>query len=247
MATSGAGWLLFGKLFDRFGVAVYPADVVSIASAPLVFLGGFRLALTGAALWGLGMGVHESIIPAAVAAMVPVERRPSAYGLFTAAYGTFWFLGSAAIGSCTTSRCRRRWCSASRRARRLCRFFCGEETGCGVRGRYPPPPPPPPQCKLLISLCGAGTVDQVLPSFVPLCGIRVIWARGKSSLGPIKKPCGPGSQQSCISKLPGGDFFFAPYYQDTKSSPKNRQNSLRVLWWKWCGMRGHYFGFGAAS
>jgi MFS family permease len=99
MATSGAGSLLFGKLFDRFGVGVLiPLTFISIASAPLVFLGGFNLALVGAAVWGLGMGVHESIIPAAVAAMVPVERRPSAYGLFTAAYGVFWFLGSAAIG-----------------------------------------------------------------------------------------------------------------------------------------------------
>lgn len=99
MATSGAGSLLFGRLFDRFGVVVLiPLTFISIASAPLVFLGGFNLALAGAALWGLGMGVHESIIPAAVAAMVPVERRPSAYGLFTAAYGIFWFLGSAAIG-----------------------------------------------------------------------------------------------------------------------------------------------------
>jgi MFS family permease len=99
MATSGAGSLLFGKLFDRFGVTVLiPLTLVSIASAPLVFLGGFGLALAGAAIWGLGMGVHESIIPAAVAAMVPQERRPSAYGLFTAAYGVSWFLGSAAIG-----------------------------------------------------------------------------------------------------------------------------------------------------
>jgi MFS family permease len=99
MATSGAGSLLFGKLFDRFGVTVLiPLTFISIASAPLVFLGGFDLALVGAAVWGLGMGVHESIIPAAVAGMVPVERRPSAYGMFTAAYGIFWFLGSAAIG-----------------------------------------------------------------------------------------------------------------------------------------------------
>jgi len=99
MATSGAGSLLFGRLFDRFGVTVLiPLTFVSIASAPLVFLGGFTWALVGAALWGLGMGVHESIIPAAVATMVPVERRPSAYGMFTAAYGIAWFLGSAAIG-----------------------------------------------------------------------------------------------------------------------------------------------------
>ncbi len=75
-----------------------PLTFVSIASAPLVFLGGFRWALVGAALWGLGMGVHESIIPAAVAAMVPPERRPSAYWLFTAAYGISWFVGRAAIG-----------------------------------------------------------------------------------------------------------------------------------------------------
>lgn len=99
MATSGAGSLLFGRLFDRFGVTVLiPLTFLSIASAPLVFLGGFNAALAGAALWGLGMGVHESIIPAAVAGMVPPERRPSAYGLFTAAYGICWFAGSAAIG-----------------------------------------------------------------------------------------------------------------------------------------------------
>jgi hypothetical protein len=42
--------------------------------------------------------VHESIVPAAVATMVPLSRRPSAYGLFTGAYGVAWFAGSAAIG-----------------------------------------------------------------------------------------------------------------------------------------------------
>jgi hypothetical protein len=30
--------------------------------------------------------------------MVPAERRASAFGLFTAGYGVFWFLGSAVIG-----------------------------------------------------------------------------------------------------------------------------------------------------
>jgi len=44
------------------------------------------------------MGVHESIIPAAVATMVPAQRRPSAYGIFTAGYGVFWFIGSVIIG-----------------------------------------------------------------------------------------------------------------------------------------------------
>jgi len=49
-------------------------------------------------LWGLGMGVHESIIPAAVALMVPHDRRASAFGLFTAGYGIAWFAGSSLMG-----------------------------------------------------------------------------------------------------------------------------------------------------
>lgn len=99
MAVSGGGSLLFGRLFDRFGFGVLIGlTLLSAAFAPLVFLGGFWLALVGAAVWGLGMGVHESIIPAAVSHMVRPERRASAFGLFTAGYGVFWFLGSAAIG-----------------------------------------------------------------------------------------------------------------------------------------------------
>jgi MFS family permease len=97
--VSGTGSLIFGRLFDRFGFAVLIGlTLLSALFAPLVFLGSFWVALIGAAVWGLGMGVHESIIPAAVAPMVPVEHRASAFGLFTAGYGVFWFLGSAAIG-----------------------------------------------------------------------------------------------------------------------------------------------------
>lgn len=99
MAVSGSGSLLFGRLFDRYGFGVLIAlTLLGALFAPLVFLGGYWLALVGAALWGLGMGVHESIIPAAVAPMVAIERRATAFGLFTAVYGVFWFLGSAAIG-----------------------------------------------------------------------------------------------------------------------------------------------------
>jgi MFS family permease len=99
MAVSGTGSLVLGRLFDRFGFLVLVAlTLVSALFAPLVFLGGFWVALVGAAIWGLGMGVHESIIPAAVAPMVSPRRRASAFGTFTAGYGIFWFFGSAAIG-----------------------------------------------------------------------------------------------------------------------------------------------------
>lgn len=99
MATSGLGSLVFGRWFDRTGFWILiPLTIVSAASAPFVFLGHFWVALIGVGLWGLGMGVHESIIPAAVATMVAHERRPSAYGFFTGGYGLFWFIGSVIIG-----------------------------------------------------------------------------------------------------------------------------------------------------
>jgi MFS family permease len=99
MAVSGTGSLVLGRLFDRFGfVVLVTLTLTSALFAPLVFLGGFWVALIGAALWGLGMGVHESIIPAVVAPMVSPHRRASALGQFTAGYGVFWFVGSAVIG-----------------------------------------------------------------------------------------------------------------------------------------------------
>ncbi len=99
MAVSGTGSLVLGRLFDRFGfVVLILLTLVSALFAPLVFLGNFWLALLGAAIWGLGMGVHESIIPAAVSPMVSPRRRATAFGIFTAGYGTLWFIGSTVIG-----------------------------------------------------------------------------------------------------------------------------------------------------
>lgn len=100
MAVSGAGSLIFGRLFDRFGMRLLiPLTLLAAGYAPLAFLGGRWPALIGVCLWGLGMGVHESIIPAAVAPMVGPDKRASAYGLFTGVYGIAWFAGSVAIGA----------------------------------------------------------------------------------------------------------------------------------------------------
>ncbi len=59
---------------------------------------GLVSGVIGCCLWGLGMGVQESIIPAAVAPMVGPNRRASVYDLFTSIYGMSWFIGSAVIG-----------------------------------------------------------------------------------------------------------------------------------------------------
>jgi hypothetical protein len=84
MAVSGAGSLVLGRIFDRAGIGVLiPLTVVAALYAPLAFLGGFWAILVGVSLWGLGMGVQESLIPAAVAPMVSPDRRAFACGLFT--------------------------------------------------------------------------------------------------------------------------------------------------------------------
>jgi MFS family permease len=99
MGVDALSALVSGWSFDRFGLVVL-AGVVLLSSlfAPLVFLGGAPVALTGMALWGIGMGAQESIMRAAVAGMVTSHRRGSAYGVFNAVYGVSWFLGSALLG-----------------------------------------------------------------------------------------------------------------------------------------------------
>lgn len=99
MGMAALSALGFGRLFDRVGLgAVAVAAVIIAGFAPLVFLGGAALAVAGMALWGIGMGVQESVLHAALAGMVASSRRAGAYGLFDAGYGVSWFVGSVVMG-----------------------------------------------------------------------------------------------------------------------------------------------------
>lgn len=99
MAVDAGAALVFGGLFDRFGLRILAAvTLVSALFAPLVFLGGLPLVVAGMVLWGVGMGAQESIMRAFIAELVPTDRRGTAYGIFNAGYGMSWFLGSALIG-----------------------------------------------------------------------------------------------------------------------------------------------------
>jgi MFS family permease len=99
MGIDALAALLFGYLFDRKGLSVLIISVaLSAGFAPLCFLGGFYSALIGMTLWGIGMGAQESIMRAAVALLVPREKRGIGYGVFNTGYGLFWFLGSVILG-----------------------------------------------------------------------------------------------------------------------------------------------------
>ena len=99
MGASGLGSLVFGRWFDRRGLGVLvPGIVIGTLIAPLVFLGGFALALIGTLAWGLSLGIHDAIMNAGIARIVTERARARAFGIFSAIYGVAWFVGSAVEG-----------------------------------------------------------------------------------------------------------------------------------------------------
>lgn len=99
MAIDALGALALGRVFGRRGMrGLLVVPLLSFAVAPLAFSVSPLAVSIGVALWGLGMGAQESIVRAAIASMVPVGRRGTAYGVFNAVYGAAWFGGSALMG-----------------------------------------------------------------------------------------------------------------------------------------------------
>lgn len=99
MGVDALAALVLGRLFDRWGMVIIIAvPLLSAPFAPLVFLGGVSGALLGMVFWGIGMGALESVMKAALAAMAPLHRRATAFGIFHTGFGLFWFIGSAVMG-----------------------------------------------------------------------------------------------------------------------------------------------------
>jgi MFS family permease len=100
MGIDAASALFFGWMYDRVGVkSLIFATLISSCFAPLVFLDGTAAAWAGILVWGIGMGWQESIMRSVVSDLAPHDRRASAFGIFNAGYGIFWFAGSWALGS----------------------------------------------------------------------------------------------------------------------------------------------------
>lgn len=99
MAVDAVVALIIGRIYDRVGMT--SLILLPILTFPVPFLGfslNHNFVVISIVLWGAVMGVHETIMRAAIADLTPIEHRGFAYGIFNAVYGASWFLGSAIMG-----------------------------------------------------------------------------------------------------------------------------------------------------
>ncbi len=94
-----AASLVLGRLYDKIGIAAVVIAVVLAASfSPLVFFGGFWIALGGLLLWGIGYATQDTLLKVLIASVLPEGKRNLAFGLFYLGYGGGWLVGSVTTG-----------------------------------------------------------------------------------------------------------------------------------------------------
>ena len=99
MGVNGLTALIFGRLFDKYGIVVLAWGIlVSMLALPLGFLGGATAATIAVGCWGLGLGVQDASLRSGIAQLVSMNKRGNAFGTFNAVYGLMWFAGSATMG-----------------------------------------------------------------------------------------------------------------------------------------------------
>jgi predicted MFS family arabinose efflux permease len=99
MGVVGVTALIFGKLFDRYGIGMLAIGImISVFSVPLGFLGGPIGISIAVACWATGLGVQDATLRAGIASVVSMNKRGNAFGIFNAVYGIAWFLGSSIMG-----------------------------------------------------------------------------------------------------------------------------------------------------
>jgi predicted MFS family arabinose efflux permease len=99
MAVDALAALIVGRTYDRIGLTSLLA--IPLLTLPIPFLAfstSYNSVLIGMGLWGVVLGVQETIMRAAIADLTPIERRGFAYGIFNTAYGAGWGLGGAVMG-----------------------------------------------------------------------------------------------------------------------------------------------------
>ncbi|GAP06052.1 arabinose efflux permease [Anaerolinea thermolimosa] len=99
MGVDALAALVVGKIYDKIGfLSLVMIPLVTLPIPFLVFSHLYLLASGGIILWGIVMAVHETIIRAAIADLIPTERRAFAYGIFNTIYGAAYLLSGVVVG-----------------------------------------------------------------------------------------------------------------------------------------------------
>lgn len=94
LVALGGGWT-----YDRIRTkALLLIPLINVAIPALVFSAAPSLILLGTAIWGAGIGLHETVMRASLADRTTTGIRGQAFGYIYVVYGTGWFLGSTVMG-----------------------------------------------------------------------------------------------------------------------------------------------------
>lgn len=99
MGVAAVAAPFFGRMLDRRGpVSVALAVTFTAIATALAFLAHGVLAGAGAALWGLGTVVQDSLLLAIVLTTISKRRASTSFGVYDLIFGVAWFAGSAVAG-----------------------------------------------------------------------------------------------------------------------------------------------------
>ncbi len=90
---------LAGRLYDTKGIILLlPIPLIGIILPFLGFGMSRELIFLSAILFGISMGIQETVLRAAIADRIHISKRGTAYGIFNTVYGAGFFIGGILIG-----------------------------------------------------------------------------------------------------------------------------------------------------
>jgi MFS family permease len=100
MAVDAAVALPAGMLYDKFGL--WTLIMAPLAAFPIpiaLSVKTYESVIVASALWGIVMGLYETVMRASIADVVEPQNRAYAYGIYNFTYGVAWLGGSLLAGA----------------------------------------------------------------------------------------------------------------------------------------------------
>ncbi len=107
MAVDAGVALLIGRTYDKLKergssrsglLTLVVAPAFSLLIPVLAFSGNYYAALLSMLVWGVVMGIHETVMRSAIADLTPLRKRGTGYGILNTSYGLAFFIGGALMG-----------------------------------------------------------------------------------------------------------------------------------------------------